>query len=149
MPQDHSYSNALRCIGQALEQRDVVAFELSCENEEFRLRCGSPSPPYVGLLELQFSEPEISVLERQGRARRGGPTKTLDFDGLPELLRAVGRFVDSKRGQLVRVCNVGLSALSDDSFKVEYRGYTGEIRAETLFKASLHDRLTRMYKERS
>lgn len=142
-----SYSSALRCIGQALETRDVVAFELRYENDEFRLQCGGSSP-YTELIDLSFSEQEISGLERQGHAKRRGSSNTLDFDGLPEMLRAVGRFIDSKRGHLVRICNVNSSSPADDSFDLEYKDYNGQTRVEKLFKASLHDRLVRMYKER-
>jgi hypothetical protein len=143
----HSYSSALRCIGQALETRDVVAFELRCEKDEFRLQCGGSSL-YTELIDLSFSEQDISGLERQGRAKRRSSSNTLDFDGLPEMLRAVGRFIDSKRGHLVRICNVDSSIPADDSFNVEYKDYNGQRRVEKLFKASLYDRLIRMYKER-
>ena len=148
MPLNHTYSSALRCLGQVLEQRDVVAFELRFENHEFRLRCDAPSPQ-LALIDLRFSEKDISSLEHQGRAKRGDSSKTLDFDGLPETLRAVGRFVDNKRGHLFRICNADGSTPTDDCFQVEYRDYSGELRVEKLSKASLYDRLTRMYKQRS
>ncbi len=144
----HSYSSTLRCLGQALEQRDIVAFELKCENQEFRLRCGG-SPDSLALIDLRFSEHDISSLEQQGRAKRGRSSKTSDFNGLPEILRAVGRFVDRKRGSLIGICNVDSATPADDCLKVEYQDYTGQTRVEKLLRASLQDRLTRMYKERS
>lgn len=147
MPLNHTYSIALRCLGQVLEKRDVVAFELRFENHEFRLRCDGPSPQ-SGLIDLRFSEQDISSLEHQGRAMRGDSSKTLDFDGLPETLRAVGRFVDNKRGRLFRICNVDSSTPTDDCFNVEYNDYNGQLRMERLSKASLCDRLVRMYRER-
>ena len=115
----HSYARALRCIGQILEDRDVAAFELKYQDDEFRVLCEADSPD-LKLIHLSFSEQQISSLETLGRTKRRHPSKPPDFSSLSEILRAVGRFVDSKGGYLHRVCNVDFSDPAEDSITPQY-----------------------------
>jgi hypothetical protein len=148
MVSGHSYAKALRCIGQLLEQRDIVAFELRYGKDECRLQCGGTSSD-LALINLSFSEQKILSFEALGRAKRGGLSKPPDFNSLSEVLRAVGRFVDNKGGHLCRICNVDSSEPTGDSINLEYKDFRGQLRVEKFSAALLYERLTRMYKERS
>ena len=101
----HDHSKALRAIGQELVKRGIDLFELRCLRSEYYLQCGDPTPPYVGLIELSFTDDDIVSLDLAAVSQRGGAFKFVEFEGLPELLRAVGRYVDSKEGLLLRVSN--------------------------------------------
>ena len=46
--------SVLRCVGQALQSRQVEVLELTSDSDEFHLQCGDPSPPYLGLVELRL-----------------------------------------------------------------------------------------------
>jgi len=144
----HSYSTALRCIGQLLEQRDIVAFELKYEKDEFCLQCGGASSD-LALVNLSVSERKISSIEALGRVKRGRLSKSPDFNSLSETLRAVGRYVDDKRGHLCRICNADSCDPTDDFINLEYKDFRGQLRVEKFAAASLYERLTSMYKERS
>jgi len=48
-----NYAGALRCIGQALETRNIAVFELVVDADQFVVRCGDPNPPYTGILTQQ------------------------------------------------------------------------------------------------
>ena len=83
-----NYDVTLRCIGQALQSQDIQVFELRTDANEFRVQAADPNPPYTGLIELQFSLDSITILEREGQARRRQSKSEFRFDSLPEILRA-------------------------------------------------------------
>jgi hypothetical protein len=148
MPPRHGYSSALRAIGQALETQDIDAFDLQCDNDEFRLQCGDPTPPYLSLIELRYSLKDIECLELEGRAKRGDAFKTVDFDGLPQILRALGGYLDNTGARLLRICNSDASA-TNASIKVEYTSPDGQLKAEELSIASIYQQGVRMVQERT
>ena len=142
-----NYMNALRCIGQALQRRQIDVFELASDSEKFRVQCGDPNPPFEGLLELWFSTDDIKILDREGMARRGQSNREIRFGSVPEILRAVGGYVDNKRVHLRRVNN---SCLSDSpSIDIEYETRDGEIRSENLSMSFVRESSVRMYKRRT
>jgi hypothetical protein len=142
------YSSALRSIGQALERADIEAFDLQCANDEFRLQCGDPTSPYLSLIELRYSLKDIEYLEVEGRAQRGDSFRTVNFDGLPQILRTLGCYVDNRGGDLLRICNSDASA-PDGSIKIEYTSGDGQLQAEELSMASIYQHSVRMYQERT
>src|SRR5438093_1887586 len=88
-----NYASTLRCIGQALHEHEIEAFEINTYANEFRLLAGDPNPPYTALIELKFSVQDIEILDREGQACRGQSTTetaNVRFDSVPEVLRAVG-----------------------------------------------------------
>jgi len=114
-----NYDVTLRCIGQALQSQDIQVFELRTDANEFRVQAADPNPPYTGLIELQFSLDSITILEREGQARRRQSKSEFRFDSLPEILRAVGAYIDNKRAARLRRLNN--CCLSDDAeVEIEY-----------------------------
>ncbi|HXG51557.1 MAG TPA: hypothetical protein VNN77_09160 [candidate division Zixibacteria bacterium] len=148
MPPSEKYSAALRCIGQALEQKGIDIFDLVCSGDEFLLQCGDPEPPHLALLELRYSRDDIQELESQGQAKRGRSFKTVNFEGLPETLRALGQRIDSVGGTLRRICSEE-TADSGDALRLEYQTRDRNFRVERLTPAALYQHCVRMYKERS
>jgi hypothetical protein len=143
-----NYAGALRCIGQALQNQGIEAFELKTHADEFRLHAGDPNPPYLDLIELRFSVEDIQSLDREGQALRRRLNREIRFDGLPEIMRAVGEYVDNKRGYLRRLNNSDSSNI-DPAVEVEYETRIGEIKSETLTMSFIRESAVRMYKRRT
>src|SRR5581483_7504881 len=96
-------SRALRVIDQVLETRRIDLFDIKCFGNEFYLQAGDPQPPYVNLVELLYPAADISSLNAKPKMNRQRAFKLVNFEALPELLRAVGRRVDENRARLLRV----------------------------------------------
>ena len=144
----HTYSSALRSIGQVLEKWDMNTFDLRCSDSEFRLHCGDPTPPHLTLIKVRYTSDDISGLELKGRAKRGGSLTTAKLDSLPEILRALGHYVDSKGGRLVRICN-GDVALDSNLIMLEYETRHRQVRREDFSITSIYKHTQDMHHERS
>ena len=143
------YMSALRCIGQALQNRQIEVFDLVCDSDEFRLQCGHSNPPYLGLLELRFSIENLKILDREGRARRGQSNGEIRFESVPEILRAVEKYIDNKRVCLRRVNNSCPSVSDGPAIQIEYENRGGEIRSENVSMSIVREASVRMYKRRT
>ena len=143
----HGYARVLRTLGQALEKRGIDLFDLRCNQNDFYLQCGDPTPPYLSLVELRYSLGDLNDLDLDARVHRGGSFKFVNFEGLPEILRALGHRVEDKDGQLMRICNSDPVA-RDNSIQLEYQTRDGRKHVEDLHTASLEDYAMHMYKER-
>lgn len=143
----YGYARVLRTLGQALEKHGIDLFDVHCDQNDFYLQCADPTPPYLSLVELHYSLGGLNDLDLDARALRGGSFKFVNFDGLPEVFRAVGRRLEEKEGQLVRLCSSAPLA-PDDSIRVEYQTRDGRVYVEDLHTAILGDYAMRMYKER-
>jgi len=141
-----NYAGTLRCIGQVLHNREIEAFEIKTHANEFRLLGGDPNPPYTALIELKFSLQDIEILDREGQARRGQSTTDLRFDSVPEVLRAVGQYVDYKRGYLQRVDN---STSSEEAVEIQYETRAGDVQTENLTMSFIYETCVHMYKRRT
>ena len=142
------YASALRCIGQALENHNIDLFELVItEADEFIVECGDPNPPYTGVLKLQFSPDSIKIIDRENQARRRQTKSELRFDSLPEILRATGKYVDSKRAELRRLSNCCPSEAGD--VELEYQTRAGDVQSETLDMSLIREVAVNMYKRRN
>ncbi len=144
-----NYAGALRCIGQALQNQKIEVFELRTHADEFRLQGGDPNPPYIAVIELRFSIENITILDREGQARRRRPNAEIRFDSLPEILRAVGEYIDNKRGYLRHVNNTNSSSFDDPAVEIEYESRAGDVRSETLSMSFIREAVVRMYKRRA
>lgn len=141
-------SRALRVIGQVLKTRHIDLFDLKCFGSEFYLQCGDPLPPYLKLVEMRYTAAEIHSLDTKARAKRQRAFNLVNFEGLPELLRAVGHRVDESNARLLRVTN-SESANALDSIKIEFQTRDGQRHAEEFLTGAVGDQALRMYKERS
>jgi hypothetical protein len=142
------YANALRCIGQELESRDIEVFEVKSYANEFRVQAGDPHSPYTGLINIKLSAEQIEVLERRSQASRGKSNERMKFDSMPNILRAVGEYID-KHGYLRRV-DTSCPPIADQlAIEVEYETRAGDIRLETLPMSVIREASVSMYKKRA
>jgi len=148
MASRHVYSRILRTIGQALEKRNIDLFDLRCHQNEFFLQCGDPTPPHLSLVELRYTLTDLDDLDLDARDNRASSFKLVNFEGLPEILRAIGRRVEESGGQLLRICN-SESSSSDGVIQLEYQTRDRGRHMEELHMASVEDCAMRMYKERT
>ena len=148
MAQQDAFSTALRVIGQMLEKQHIDLFELKCFGDEFYLQCGDPLPPHLNLVERRYSVTEIRALDVEAKANRRESFKLVNFEGLPEILRALGRRIDESHARLLRVSNSD-PVIPFDSIKVEYQTRDGQRHAEEFLTGAIGDQALRMYKERS
>jgi hypothetical protein len=146
MPYLANYAGALRCIGQALESRNIDIFELIADADKFVVQCGDPNPPYTGILKLHYSVDRVTMLDREGQAKRRQAKSEFRFDSLPEILRAAGKYVDTKRAQLRRLNNCCASA---GELELEYQTRAGEMQSEILIMGLIREIAVNMYKRRS
>jgi hypothetical protein len=146
MPYLANYAPALRSIGQALEKNNIDVFEIKNQAAEFRLECGDPNPPYLNLIRLKYSLNELEVLEHYGRARRGKSDVQIDFSSLPEILRALGKYIDSKSGHLIRLSNHECNA--PFSVQLDYETRDRRLHSEELSTEFVLRVCTRMYQNR-
>lgn len=142
-----SYAGALRCIGQELQRQNIDLFELKSHPNEFCLQCGDPNPPYTGLIEMVFSKEKIQMIDGESRAQRGQSAGEIRFDSISETLRAVGEYIDKKRGSLRWVSNGG--SPSDAVLQLEYQTRLGEVELETLTMSFIREACVRMYQKRT
>jgi hypothetical protein len=144
-----NYAVALRCIGQVLQSQNIEVFELKCDANDFRVQGANPDPRDTGLIELSFKLDDIRILDREGLERRRRQSKAeFRFDSLPEILRAVGKYVDDKHGsQLQRLNNCCLS--DQDEVEIEYQTRAGDVRAEPLSMSGIREIAVNMYKKRT
>jgi len=141
-------SHSLRVIGQVLQQRGLDLFDLKYSDQKFFLKCGGPNPPYLNLVEFSCSLAEVEKFGAQSRAARGSSFKLVNFESLPEIFRAIGRRIDDRDGQLLRVCNSDLP-IFPDSITVEYHTGDRGRQVEKFFLASISEHALRMYKTRA
>src|SRR5262245_20095529 len=126
------YAEALRCIGQALQNQNIEIFELETDPDEFRAQCGDPNPPYTDLIEMHFSLASIKNLDREGHMRRNQQGAAIRFDSVPTMLRAVGDYIDKKHGYLLRLGNSRASDSGLSALEIEYETIEGKARSEHL-----------------
>lgn len=143
-----SYPKALRTIGQELQKRGIDIFELRRLRAEYYLQCGDPNPPHVGLIELTYSDDELISMDLAAASQRTGQFKLVDFEGLAETLRAIGRYLESKDGNLRRIYNCE-PADAPDVLKVEYESRDGQVHTEQISIYDMAHEARRMYMERS
>ena len=141
-----NYAVALRCIGQVLQQHDIEIFEIKTDGSEYHLDCADPNPPYTKIIRWDYPIDKIKILDRQAETRRGASGPEVRFDSIPEILRAIGEYIDDKRAQLRRLHG---ACLARPDLQVEYQTRAGEIVAETLPLGRVHEIAVSMYKKRT
>ena len=147
MASRYTYAKALRTIGQELEKRGIDLFELSCRRADYTIEYSDPKPPHTQLRELCLSGEEIRSLDLDAARQRGGSFKLVAFDRLPEILRALGRYVESKDGDILRI-STAASTPERDAMRLEYEARDGRIQLEELTTTAIADIAMRMYRVR-
>lgn len=161
-----SYAQILRTVGQMLEGLEIQSFVLKMEGNDFtvstrqsprhqprrlrvfwqRLRGKSDKAranPSSGVLELHYTAAEIGRMNSEGQARRGPTAGTPEAHSLPQLLRAVGAFVDQKGGRLLTVRK------EDQKIDFEYTSVLKAKVAQQFTVATLYNYWVKMYLRRS
>jgi hypothetical protein len=144
-----NYAGTLRCIGQVLQNQNIEVFELVSRVNEFHVQAGDPNPPYLGLIEVSFSPENIQIADREAHARRRQMNGEVRFDSLAEVLRAVGEYLDGKRGQLRRMNNSDSSMSDQHAVEIEYETRGGDVQLERLSLSFIREASVRMYKRRT
>ena len=147
MTTHYPYSQALRTIGQQLEIRGIDTFELRCQRADYTIRYGDPEPPHTRLLDIHLSSEELRSLDLNAARRRGSSFKLVNFERLPEILRALGRYVESKDGEILKI-STSASTPARDAMRLEYKERDGRIQAEELTTVAITDIAMRMYRIR-
>ncbi|HWO41375.1 MAG TPA: hypothetical protein VNO43_06185 [Candidatus Eisenbacteria bacterium] len=120
------YARDLRALGSALASLGVEAFEARRDGANYVVRVTSrkntrnplrdilesaairvmgwfsPNPPTGAAPELVYTPDHLVRLDRQERQKRNGGHKP-DPHSLPQALRAIGAYVEQKRGRLVEI----------------------------------------------
>lgn len=147
MASRYSYSKALRTIGQELEKRGIDMFELRCQRADYTIQYSDPKPPHTRLLGIYLSGEEIRSLDIDVARQRGASFKLVSFDHLPEILRALGRYVENRDGDILRI-STATATPAQDAFRLEYESRDGRIQAEELATSEMADLAMRMYRIR-
>ena len=132
-----NYANSLRCIAQHLQTYGVDIFQLSTDRDVFLVEYLDPQPPYLKILNSELSAAQIEILSRHGESKRRYSKSEFRFDSFPEILRAAGRYVDTKRAELRRIKNCSAES---GQVELEYQTRAGELRSEILDTSVLRDR---------
>jgi len=120
----NAYDQHLRAIGQSLDSKRITAFELKADAERYLVR-GVPEkdPDLLARLRdwrnrmqgasretsLAYGTGEIERLDMEGRSSRKKPDRLPDFYSLPNSLRTVGSYLDSKNAELLELHKSPLS----------------------------------------
>lgn len=92
---------------------------------------------------LRYTATDIERLEEEGRAKRRNPSGMPDAYSLPQLLRAIGGYMDFRGSRIVGITKQG------QDFTLKYEGFDGEEKIERLRPVSLYGLTVRMYVHRS
>jgi len=135
MAEKQSYDRQLRSIGQSLEAQRIRVFELTKQGEEYSVR-GEPEQETSLLATLRnwqkrlrsegmttsltYTSQDIDEIDRQGSANRTKSNRLPDFHSLPNTLRIVGAYLDSKNAELMELHQKQLSVTILSRNKVGY-----------------------------
>ena len=124
MPFGNGYDQHLRAIGQSLDNKRITAFELKADAERYVVR-GVPEKDSRLLPRLRdwrkrmqgasretslvFGTADIDRLDNEARLNRTKRHRLPDFYSLPNTLRTVGSYLDSKKAELLELHKSPLS----------------------------------------
>jgi hypothetical protein len=149
------FDEELRSIGQALNVRGVTSFELNHAQVGYFIKdLGEHRPSLRSGLRrwLQgqsgdqtygFDLAEVEALSKAGRAQRSSSGQLTHFRDLPNVLRTLGAYVDSKEGVLIELCKLPISV------KLRYRDKSGYEQTEERPVSSFYDFFLELCKKRS
>ena len=152
-----SYDRHLRNIGQSLEAQRINVFELKYESERYWVK-GEPDKESSLLTTLRqwqkrwrrqgvnsslcYALADIEHLERQGRTKRSRPNRLPDFYSLPNILRTLGAYLDTKGAELIELHKRPLT------LTLLYRNREGHPDVEERSIASFHDFFLKLHDRR-
>jgi hypothetical protein len=157
MNSTQSHQHHLHNIGQSLEAQRISVFELRYEDGRFVAK-GNPEKE-VSLLatlrqwqkrwrqkglngSLAYAPGDIEQLERQGRTKRSRPNRLPDFYSLPNVLRTLGAYLDSRHAELIELHMTPLT------LTLLYRNRDGHPGFEERSIASFYDFFLKLHGRR-
>jgi hypothetical protein len=141
------YDEDLRAIGQALEARDIIDFELkrladlyviqgmpeqagslrsNVRQWLWRLRRRPAAAPII------LGSGEVEQLSQAGRAKRSNPEQLTNFRSVSGILRTIGAYLDAGELELVELQKRRIS------ITLSYRDKTGQEREEVRSISSFY-----------
>jgi hypothetical protein len=112
------YAEDLRCVGQALEARDIVDFKLKRLADLYVIQ-GEPEQgrslrskvrQWIWRLsstssneQIIFHPADIERLSQAGRAKRSTPGELTNFRSISNILRTIGAYLDASELELVEL----------------------------------------------
>lgn len=133
------YPQALRAIGQDLENHGAVAFEINANENEYVVQCDCDLPPPGNLLFFCYTEKIIKQIDFMGKLKRtSGGHAVGGAETLGTILRSLGAYVEKKRGRLLRVANYESPGI-EPAFRVEFAKSDGSHFVDDISKSSLDD----------
>jgi hypothetical protein len=151
------YGEDFRSIGQALEAKNIRAFELKrlgdwyivqgvsdgdgslrSKVHKFKLRFRSGSDPESLILGLS----EVEDLSRKGKAKRSRVGRMPDFRKLSNTLRTVGAYLESKQAKFIEL------KVRPFSITLSYKDKYGRPQLEDRTLRSFYDLFRELYEQR-
>ncbi|MEX0802337.1 MAG: hypothetical protein WD688_03315 [Candidatus Binatia bacterium] len=157
MRSGNSYDQHLRVIGQSLEAKRINLFELKSDGRQYVVR-GAPEkdPNLLGrwrdwrerlkgesLGSVSYGMAEIERLDTEGRSKRSKSDRLPDFYSLPNSLRTVGCYLDSKDAELLELHKSPLSVT------LLYQNKDGHPNMEERSVASFYNLFVTLHGKRS
>lgn len=164
-------SHTLRAVGQMLEALRIDSFNLRVEGGDFHVRDRIPrqnrniyvryglagvwismslrDPQFersfqsTGVLRFRITPEDVALLEEKGLQRRQHNHQVPEIGAPSQILRAVGGFIDHKRGRLLAVSK------NDQDVYFEFELPSGEAVMERFTVSSLYDYWVKMYLRRA
>ena len=153
-----SYDQQLRVIGQALEAKRITSFELKAQEDqyvihgepekdsslmgrfrEWQARLTAPSHAPV----FRYTGIEIERLNLEERKKRAKADRLPDFYSLPNTLRTVGSYLDSRGAELMEIHKRPLSVT------LLYRKEDGHPNMEERSIASFYELFLALHRKRT
>jgi hypothetical protein len=149
------YAEDLRSVGQALEARDIIDFELKHLADLYVIQ---PVPEQGASLrsktrqwlrrlrstdeQIIFHPADVERLSQAGRAKRSKPGQLTNFRTLSNILRTIGAYLDGSELELVELQKRRISVT------LSYRDKTGQKREEVRTISSFYRLFLELYGRR-
>jgi len=140
-------SQALRAIGEDLEQRGIKAFDITCAEDCYTVQGGYQVPPNPMPLSLRYSMEDVRQLDREHREKRNQVPVDHDFLRLPLILRSIAGYISRKKGRLLRISNNAASG-TNAVFRIEYTNADQERVVDERAVSAIYDICVSQYKLR-
>lgn len=163
-------SQSLRAVGQLLEALNIESFSVRADDNDFLVRDRHPrrnreikvrdglgsvweticdrdsrfanSFQSTGVLQFRVTPEDVALLEHHGQERRQNLGRVPEIGAPSQILRAIGHFVDYKRGHVVEISK------NDQDVYFEYELPSHETVVERFTVSSLYDHWVKMYLNR-
>jgi hypothetical protein len=140
-------SQALRAIGEDLEQRGIKAFDITCAEDSYMVQGGYQAPPNPMPLSLCYSMEDIRYLDRECQEKRNQASDSHDFLRLSLILRSIAGYIDRKKGRLLRISN-NIANGTNAVFRIEYTNADNERIVDERAVSAIYDICVSQYKLR-